>query len=367
MAVGTTLLVLLDDMIRTRARSTAVIVGMVAGVMPRVHAHTAMTVAIAGATWLGYEVVVAREPRRDVVRALAIVLAIAGAVAAVIALPEVRQLTEGTDQFFAFWPGWIGQVREAWTGVGLAGVPKAIGVTAAFWVLNGGLLLLLVPIALIRGSVELRRWYLPFVFVWLFGFLVRTQPWDWDNNNHFVWWQVGTVVVVAPLVSSWLSSRTAVRFAGAFALAAICLGGTLTFVFAAEHRMHLWSGGDVAFAREVRRVTPDDAVILTSGGHTHPVNGLAGRQVVMGYWGWLSTRGLDSARYERNVQSMLTGNTDLMQKLGVDYVVLGPWEEGLAAEKTFQLSDVFGDRRRFDLVLRRNIEGREWQLLRLRG
>jgi Na+(H+)/acetate symporter ActP len=36
------------------------------------------------------------------------------------------------------------------------------------------------------------------------GNLVRTQPWEWDNNNFFHYWQFGTVVLVAPYLTSLL-------------------------------------------------------------------------------------------------------------------------------------------------------------------
>jgi hypothetical protein len=53
-----------------------------------------------------------------------------------------------------------------------------------------------------------------------------------------------------------------------------------------------------------------------------------------------------------------------MRRLGIDYVVLGPWEEGQAADKKFELSDSFGDGRDFEVVLEETIDGRTWQLLR---
>jgi hypothetical protein len=151
------------------------------------------------------------------------------------------------------------------------------------------------------------------------------------------------------------------------ALAGLCVGGLLTFVFASEHRMHLWSSGDVQVAHDVRMATPQDAVILTSNGHGQPVNGLSGRQVVMGFTGWLSTRGFDWARYENDVTAMLAGDVPRMRRLGVDYVVLGPWESALAEEKRFKIGRVFEDPRHFDVVFDETYEGREWRLLRRRS
>ena len=363
MAVGATALLLLDDLVRHKRAATAIVLGLLAGVLPRVHAHTAIVMALVALVWVTFEVFSLRRDRRAI-RPLFGAVAITGAVATIIGLPEILAMREQTGSFFAFWPGWTGEPREAFTGAGLADVPGAILKSVWFWILNGGVLLLLLPVAWPRGSERLRRWYAPFIVVWLLGFLVRTQPWEWDNNNHFVWWQAASVVLVAPLIASWLGSRSIVRVAGVAAIVGLTLGGGLSFAYAAEHRLHLWSHGDMQFARDVRLATPTDAVILTANGHGHPVIALSGRQTVMGYWGWFTAHGLDGPRYERDVNAMLAGDVARMRRLGIDYVVLGPWEEAQAADKKFELADVFGDRGRFEVVLEETIDGRTWQLLR---
>jgi hypothetical protein len=364
MSVGVALLLLMDNLIRQRSTGAAVLVGLTAGVLPRVHAYTGITLGIVGVVWVGRELLTGRRHLLDVARSLAGPLAVAGAIAAVIAVPELLKLREDTSQYLAFWPGWIGEPRDAFAD---GGVLRALAISVFFWVLNGGLLILLLPRAWFRGNDALRRWYLPFMGVFLFGFLVRTQPWDWDNNNYFAWWQLATVVLVVPLVASWMDSRARVaRVGAALSIFGLCVGGVLSFLYAGEHRMGLWTGGEVKFAEDVRHATPKDAAILTSNGHTEVVNGLSGRQVVMGFTGWLSTRGLDWARYERDVIAMLSGDVRRMRELGVDYVVIGPWETALAAEKKFELGDVFSDPRRFAVVIDRTIDGREWQLLKLK-
>ncbi len=364
MGVGASLLIVLEDLVRRRRVSTAIVVGLLAGVLPRVHAHTAIAVALIGATWVLLEAI---GKRRVTLKPLITSLAVAGVVAAVIGLPEILAMREQTGSFFAFWPGWTGEPRAAFTGAaGLSDVANGLGTTVVFWVLNGGLLFLLLPLAWLRADDRLRRWYLPFVLVWLVGFLLRTQPWEWDNNNHFVWWQAGSVVLVAPLIASWLQTPSLVRrSAAAAAVAAMTIGGVLSFLYAGEHRLGLWSKGDIRFAQQVRRATPPDSVILTANGHTQPVIGLSGRQTVMGYWGWFTAHGLDGARYERDVNAMLAGDTERMHSLGVDYVVLGPWEEAQAAEKQYELGSVFDDSDRFEVVLDKTIDGRRWRLLKL--
>jgi hypothetical protein len=366
MAVGASLLLLIDDLVERRHVATAALVGLLAGVLPRIHAHSAIALAIVAAVWIGREALALRRESWQALRPLAVVTAVTGVIALVIVTPQVLGLREQTSQFFAFWPGWTGEPREAFMRAAGGTLAKGVQQSIKFWFFNGGLLLLLVPIAWVDATRRIRRWYLPFAVVWLVGFLVRTQPWEWDNNNHFVWWQFATVVLVVPLIDKWLGHRALLARAGAVvALVALTLGGILSFIYAAEHRLGLWGPGDVKFARDVRFATPEDAVILTSGGHTQPVTGLSGRQVVMGYGGWLSTHGIDLPRFEADVNAMLAGDVGRMRRLGVDYVVIGPWEYGQATEKQFTIGSVFDDPDVFKPVLDEMINGQRWRLLEL--
>jgi len=367
MAVGASAFLLLDDLVANAAMSTAIVTGLAAGVLPRVHAHTAIDFAIVAAVWFAVEAF-RRRSDRDARGRLIRVVAVAGFIAVIVAAKDVAAMQTQTGHFFAFWPGWTGEPRSAFTGpFRLGRLPGALATTAWFWILNAGLLLLLVPFAWVEASDRLKRWYAPFVVVWLLGFLVRTQPWEWDNNNHFVWWQAATIVFVSPMLASWLWARTsAVRSLAVASVIALTLGGVLSFVYGAEHRLHLWSAGDVKFAKDVRLATPRDAVILTGNGHEEPVVYLSGRQAVMGYAGWFSSHGLDEPRYEHAVNTMLAGDVDRMRRLGVGYVVLGPWEDGQAADQHFKIGTAFADRKLFDLVLQETFDGRTWQLLKLR-
>ena len=367
MAVGMSLLLLLQDLVARKEVATAAVVGLLAGVLPRVHAHTAIALAIVAAVWIGREAFSLSRDGRDALRPLVIATAVTAVIALVIVIPQALDLRSQTSGFFAFWPGWTGEPREAFIGAGAGDVVTGVLRSVHFWVYNAGLLLLLLPVAWVYATRRERRWYMPFVLVWLVGFLVRTQPWEWDNNNHFVWWQAASVVLVAPLLARWLGSRTMIARAGAVvAIVAMTLGGVLSFVYAGEHRMALWGPGDEEFARRVRASTPADAVILTSAGHTQPVTGLSGRQVVMGYGGWLSTQGIDLPRFEADVIAMLSGDVTKMRELGVDYAVIGPWEYGQAAERRFTIGAVFDDPAVFRPVIDETFGTQRWRLLELR-
>jgi hypothetical protein len=62
---------------------------------------------------------------------------------------------------------------------------------------------------------------------------------------------------------------------------------------------------------------------------------------------------------------MLAGDLPRMRRLGIDYVVIGPWEAGQADEKHFTLGAVFNDADVFEVVVQKTFDGREWKLLKL--
>ncbi len=98
---------------------------------------------------------------------------------------------------------------------------------------------------------------------------------------------------------------------------------------------------EVQLANQVRERTLPQAVFLTADQHNHFVPMLTGRQIVMGFKGWMWSYGLPYQEREEEVRVMFTGAAGaekLLKKYGVDYVVVGPAEiygELKANEKWF--------------------------------
>lgn len=373
LAAGASLLLLFEEVLDRRHLGTAACAGLLLGLMPRVHAHSVIAMLAFVAVWtflLPWREERPWERWPEAWRRNAVPWILCGGVALAVALPQVVEMSRQTSGFVDWWFGWTGEPHQEAVAGDVAGAAWAM---ARFWVLNGGLLVFLLVPALLRAPRRLRYWYMPFAALWVFGNVVRAQPWEWDNNNFFVYWQFGTVILVAPLLADLLRKGDG-RGWGAFVrpvgggllVAGLTLGGLLSFVYAAEHRQHLWTAEEVRFAEEVRDETPPDAVVLTANGHGQPVIALAGRQTYMGFPGWFVSHGLDWRTYEERLQAMYSGDVGLMRALGVDHVVLGPWERGFAESHGFALDEVFHDPDVFREVLRETISGREWELLRLR-
>jgi uncharacterized membrane protein len=96
-------------------------------------------------------------------------------------------------------------------------------------------------------------------------------------------------------------------------------------------RNRLLTRDELELASRVRETTDPHAVFLTGQQHNHPVHVMAGRAVVLGYPGWLWSQGYDYAERQRDVASIYAlepGADRLLERYGVDYVVVGPWERG---------------------------------------
>jgi uncharacterized membrane protein len=70
------------------------------------------------------------------------------------------------------------------------------------------------------------------------------------------------------------------------------------------------------------------SLILHAPGYNSPVF-LTGRQSLLGYPGWMWSRGLDYSQRATDIQAIYSGRSDanaLMRAYGINYVLLGPAE-----------------------------------------
>ena len=89
----------------------------------------------------------------------------------------------------------------------------------------------------------------------------------------------------------------------------------------------LYSPSEISVAEWITTNTPEKSIFLTSDRHNHPAL-LAGREVVMGYTGWLWTHGFDYLLVGNDVIKMYqNADFDLMRKYNVSYIYVGPDEQ----------------------------------------
>jgi len=274
-----------------------------------------------------------------------------GLVAAAIAAPQAfwatRNAAAKAGTFFEVSPGWDHGVPPE--VVRALALPKFAAAVLKFWWLNAGLFIPLWLAALAwlsyRRNWRLVMFNLPFAALFLASNLFKLSPWIWDNIKFLFVWYLGSVPLVA-----WLLSRLpqlvlerlsqpglAVRAAchavliGPLLVLLTLSGGLDVWRILAHTNLHLeFDPAAREFAGAVARSIPPRSRMLTAGTYNNPVE-LTGRRLVMGYGGHLWSHGVDYSRRENSIREIYhaaPNAKELLRELEVDYIVVGPQERG---------------------------------------
>jgi hypothetical protein len=289
--------------------------GVVAGLLPLVHAHSLVVVMVVGAC-----LALLQQRWRDWITFFF--------VASLIALPQMWWSTHNSavdaGKFFDWQFGWDhGQENAVW-----------------FWFKNTGLFIPLTVAAILwrskNGPLVSRRllvFFLPFTLCFIIPNVLKMAPWIWDNIKVlFYWWLASAPLVALLLARLWrqgglkrataVALFTCVTLAGALDVAAIVLRSGRYGVFNAE---------GIRFAELIKQETAPRAIVIHAAVHNHPVF-LTGRRSLMGYPGHVWTHGLEFAQRESEIKRVYAGAPDaaaILRKYTVAYVVVSPLERNI--------------------------------------
>jgi hypothetical protein len=219
-----------------------------------------------------------------------------------------------------------------------------------FWLLNTGLFIPLLAVALLAGRVpwgggrplvsgRLLRFWLPCLAWFVVPNLVKLAPWTWDNIKVLFYWWVGSAPLVALAIAAlWRGRwrgvpRAVARVAATGSLVMLLLAGSLDVwrVVSGRTSYGQFDADGVAFAERIRATVPARDLVLHAPTWNPPVY-LTGRRSLLGYPGWMWSRGLASGDRERDIGLMYAGGPDalaLMRDHGVQYVEVTPIERGM--------------------------------------
>ncbi len=285
--------------------------GAMAGVLPLIHTHTfAVVMGMGGCLALLF-----RRWRE---------WAVFFGVALALGLPEILWVMHGSavraQSFFGWHFGWDrGGNNAVW-----------------FWLKNTGLFIPLLIAAILwrreegPGSRRALLFYLPFTLCFVVPNVTKLAPWPWDNIKILFYWYVASIPLVAWLLSRLWQGRGRWRAAGAALIFALALAGGLDVwrVISRATQYREFDPDGMALAQQILRCTPPRAVILHAPAYNSPVF-LTGRGSLLGYPGWIWSRGLEYASREADIRRIYAGAPDARALLGryhVDYVLLGPQE-----------------------------------------
>jgi hypothetical protein len=290
--------------------------GILAGLLPMLHAHGFFSVMIASA------------PMFLLFRSMDWVAFFAPAAA--LACPQAWYLsgTQVRNELF--------KVLDKWWEAGDSN-------PLLFWAVNAGIfILLLIAALLIRKITSSRQvlFYLPFALWFFIPNFVSLAPWTWDNIKVLVYWSLASAPFVAMVLAYLFTKRLIIaRGLAIVLLLGLTFSGALdvTRALSPAENVGLFGRAELEVAALIREKTPPRSLILHAPIHNSVV-ALTGRQSVMGYPGHLWTHGIDYKQRELDVQTIYKGGPQMIEplsRLGVDYVIVGTAERmQLQADET---------------------------------
>lgn len=282
--------------------------GVISGFLPIIHTHTFIAIVLI-AFGLGLMELIEhyKSFKQVIIRWLYYVIP-----AGIIALPFVLWLFPGgSSGFFKIDIGWMkGEEFILW-----------------FWLKNLGVYILTFIAGYAVSGEKLRRFYWPFFGLFIVTNIFIFQPHYYDNMKIMLWWFLLSAILIGKLFS-YLKNRFG-NWNG-YALIGVCFILLVPVGFLSVYRetyvsWKMFSNEDLALANYVKNNTSEGALFLTSDKHNHPIPCLAGRNIVMGYRGWLWTHGINYIEKEGDILNIYhaeAGYEGLLEKYGINYILL---------------------------------------------
>jgi hypothetical protein len=285
--------------------------GVIAGLLPLVHAHSFVVVMVMGAC-----IALLRRRWREWFAFFV--------VASVIAIPQMWWSTHGSavnaSKFFEWHFGWDrGEDSAIW-----------------FWFKNTGLFIPLLLAALLwRGNEYLVKkrllfFYLPFTLCFIIPNLMKMAPWVWDNIKVIYYWWLASAPLVALLLARFWRQGRWWRPLAALLLVAVTLSGALDVAAISfkSTEYQVFDRNGLRFAELIREETEPRSLVIHAPVHNHPIF-LSGRRSLLGYPGHIWTHGLEFAQRESEIRQIYSGSAAaerLLRDYEIDYVIVSPLE-----------------------------------------
>lgn len=227
------------------------------------------------------------------------------------------QLDEG---FMRWYPGWLANPQSTNTNWLL------------FWLINWGFFL---PVA--AWSTWKTGYYKqPLVIagwsVFIIANLFLFQPYDWDNSKLLLWSYALLAIPIARYGAELWRQHLAAKLFVTFMLFILMASGTLDLLritHTDKLKIPFWSNQDLALAARFRSLSQPTDRVLAADNHDHWLATQTGRQILLGFRGWMWTYGIDYGPTEADMIAMFSGSdqaANLLKQYEVAYVVIGPVE-----------------------------------------
>lgn len=294
--------------------------GTIAAFLPTIHIHSLIAVSIVSFLLI---ILLSKENAKIIIKRLLYFFS----PILILGFWQILILAPATsDKFLRFQFGWMAK-RENWF---------------RFWVKNLGFFFLFIPFIFLTLKKRLKLIYLSFLVLFILGNIIIFQPHDYDNIKIMTYWAIMNAGVFAVFLVNLWEKKIFGKILAFVIFPFLIFSSAIDLTHLYLHPGYLlFSKNDIEVAQFVKTETPVNSIFLTSDQHNHPIPALSGRQILMGYRGWLWTYGINYKEREKDVLTMFGGGEKartLLKKYNVDYVFIGPSER-----KNFLANESFFD------------------------
>ncbi|MCM3906079.1 MAG: hypothetical protein ND866_30715 [Pyrinomonadaceae bacterium] len=300
--------------LRVSSAHSMIAAGVIAGLLPLVHAHSFVAVMGVGACIA----LVQRRWRDWILFFLA---------ASLVTLPQMWWSTHNSSvnaaTFFDWQVGWDrDKENPIWFWLKNTGLFIPLILASIFWLGKKRLV-----------SRRLLLFYLPFTLCFIVPNLVKMAPWVWDNIKVLFYWWLASAPIVALLLARLWHQRGLRRILAVVLFGCVTLAGSVDVatIVLRSAKYQIFDRPGIQFAEIIKRETEPRARIVHAPVHNHPVF-LIGRRSLMGYPGHIWTHGLEYRQREDEIKRLYAGGPDaggLLGKYDIKYVVVGPQERNM--------------------------------------
>ncbi len=204
-----------------------------------------------------------------------------------------------------------------------------------FWFKNAGLFLILGCISAIyifkkKLDIFLKTLLMCSTIIFLLANLIIFQPNDFDNMKFFVpIWMIFSIAVAYILTK--INKILIFIF-----MIILIVPGFLGFLYNLEQVAPLVYQDEMNFAKNVKKIIPQNSQILTTSDHNNPISLFSGRKNMIGYQGWLWSHGYKYTDLENEINQIWQGENEALQLIedfGIGYIAFETTEGSIFREK----------------------------------
>lgn len=284
--------------------------GVLFGLLPVIHPHTMIVISLY-TIWFFW---ITRKHKLTILWIYFLVPAL------LISLPIFffHLFPSINHQFLTYYPGWLAKPEKTnWI---------------YFWIQNWGLFLPLALIGVFIITPHQRNFIFPFFILFIFANLFIFQPHDWDNSKLLTWVYFAFTPLVATTLHRLYHHSSLDKAIALILIFSLTASGFIDVIrqLQPQTSVHMYTAEELYLDSFVRSHTSAGSIFATSDNHTHFIPVLSGRQILMGYYGWLWSYGIDYQNRKQMVALIYSGGElakFLLHLYSVDYLVIGPHEQ----------------------------------------